>query len=134
MKPASGIEQVAVDVPSGVGIGAGDLEALLPGLRAMAHEKRLRILALLTEGEMCVCDVTEGLDISQPLASYHLRQLKEAGLVRCRHDGQWTYYRLDEEALRRFNAAYARLFDEERVAARGATRGPRACAPRRVGS
>ncbi|MGQ9584778.1 MAG: ArsR/SmtB family transcription factor [Anaerolineae bacterium] len=111
---------------------AKSLEALLPGLRAVAHEKRLRILALLAEGEMCVCDITEGLGISQPLASHHLRVLREAGLVQDRRDAQWTYYRLDAEALRRLCAVWTHLFDVERVAALDAARGPRACAPRRV--
>lgn len=103
-------------------------------LRAMAHEKRLRILALLAEGEMCVCDITEGLGISQPLASHHLRVLKDAGLVRDRHDAQWVYYRLDLEALRRFQAAYTHLFDVERIAAQSQRRGTRSCGPKRLRS
>ncbi|MGQ9457088.1 MAG: ArsR/SmtB family transcription factor [Anaerolineae bacterium] len=108
-----------------------DLGFLLRGLQAMAHEKRLRILALLAEGEMCVCDLTEGLGISQPLASHHLRVLKEAGLVRDRRDAQWVYYRLDVDALRRFHAAYKALFNVERIAAQSQLRGARSCAPKR---
>ncbi|MGC8837537.1 MAG: ArsR/SmtB family transcription factor [Anaerolineae bacterium] len=115
-----------------------DLALLARGLRAMAHPNRLRILALLAEGEMCVCDITEGLGISQPLASHHLRVLKEAGLVRDRRDAQWAYYRLDVEALRRFHAACARLFGEAwespgRVSAPGVrTCPPRHAEPRRT--
>lgn len=114
-----------------VPLSEADLAFLLRGLQAMAHPKRLRILALLAEGEMCVCDITEGLGISQPLASHHLRVLKEAGLVQDRRDAQWVYYRLDVEALRRFHAAYARLVDPERIAAQAERRGARTCAPRR---
>ena len=116
-----------------VPLSEADVNLLLRGLRAMAHEKRLHILALLAEGEMCVCDITEGLGISQPLASHHLRVLKEAGLVQDRRDAQWVYYRLDEDALRRFHAAYMRLFGKASEGVGRASRpGARACPPRRV--
>lgn len=67
--------------------------------QALSDEKRLRILALLLDGEQCVCDLTEALGVGQSLLSFHLKSLKEAGLVDDRRDGRWVYYSLDPEAL-----------------------------------
>ncbi|MGF1466421.1 MAG: ArsR/SmtB family transcription factor [Sandaracinaceae bacterium] len=65
--------------------------------RALADETRLRILTLLVAcGELCVCDVETGLDISQSRASRHMTQLRRAGLVEDRREGAWVYYRIAE--------------------------------------
>jgi len=65
--------------------------------KALADETRLRILRLLQElGELCVCDVETGLDVSQSRASRHMTQLRQAGLVQDRREGQWVYYRIAE--------------------------------------
>jgi ArsR family transcriptional regulator, arsenate/arsenite/antimonite-responsive transcriptional repressor len=69
----------------------GQLETLL---KALADGTRLRILGLLTTGEVCVCDIHESLKISQPKASRHLAYLRRAGLVVARRDGLWVHYRL----------------------------------------
>jgi ArsR family transcriptional regulator len=66
---------------------------------ALSDEKRLRILALLRTGEHCVCELTESLDLPQSLLSFHLRTLKEAGLVLDRREGRWVYYSLVGSAL-----------------------------------
>ncbi len=62
--------------------------------KALADATRLRILALLTTGEVCVCNVHDTLRISQPKASRHLAYLRKAGLVDTRRDGLWIHYRL----------------------------------------
>ena len=69
----------------------GRLETLL---KALADGTRLRILALLANGEVCVCHIYESLRISQPKASRHLAYLRRAGLVMTRRDGLWVHYRL----------------------------------------
>lgn len=69
----------------------GQVEALLKGL---ADSTRLRILGLLTTGEVCVCHIHESLKIPQPKASRHLAYLRRAGLVSTRREGLWVYYRL----------------------------------------
>lgn len=66
---------------------------------ALSDEKRLRILEILQDGECCVCDLAGALDIRQSLLSFHLRSLREAGLVRDRKDGRWVHYALDEGTL-----------------------------------
>jgi ArsR family transcriptional regulator len=62
--------------------------------KAMADQTRLRILALLAGGEVCVCDIHETLRIPQPRASRHLAYLRRTGLVLDRKEGLWVYYRL----------------------------------------
>jgi ArsR family transcriptional regulator len=66
-------------------------------LKALADDTRLRIVALLSHGELCVCHVVAALDISQPNASQHLTVLRNAGLVDCRREGSWIHYRLCAE-------------------------------------
>jgi ArsR family transcriptional regulator len=64
--------------------------------RALADPTRLRCLALLEkEGELCVCELTHALDVSQPKISRHLAQLREARVVSDRRQGLWVYYQLD---------------------------------------
>lgn len=64
---------------------------------AMAHPLRLRALLLLQqEGELCVCELTHALGMSQPMISRHLAQLRQAGVVGDRRQGLWVYYRLHE--------------------------------------
>jgi ArsR family transcriptional regulator len=64
--------------------------------RALADATRLRILGLLSTGEVCVCHIHESLQMSQPKVSRHLAYLRRAGLVDTRRQGLWVYYRLAE--------------------------------------
>jgi ArsR family transcriptional regulator len=64
-------------------------------MRALSDETRMRILALLAEhDELCVCDLTQALDMPQPKVSRHLAVLREAAILLDRRDGQWIHYRL----------------------------------------
>ena len=62
---------------------------------ALSDEIRLRVIDLLRDGERCVCEITDELDIAQSRLSWHLRALKNAGLVTDRRDGRWAFYALD---------------------------------------
>jgi ArsR family transcriptional regulator len=62
--------------------------------KALSDETRLRILALLTAGELCVCDLMAVLELPQSTVSRHLAYLRNAGLVEDRRQGVWMYYRL----------------------------------------
>jgi ArsR family transcriptional regulator len=62
--------------------------------KALADETRLKILGLLRIREMCVCEVTIALDLTQPTASHHLRILKGAGLVDDLRKGKWVFYKM----------------------------------------
>lgn len=63
-------------------------------LKALSDETRLRILNILYDKELCVCDINESLDILQTKASRHLSYLKKAGLISSRKKAQWVYYSL----------------------------------------
>ena len=66
--------------------------------KSLADETRLRTLMLIEQqGELCVCELTEALSLSQPKISRHLAQLREAMLLLTRRDGQWVYYRLNDD-------------------------------------
>src|SRR4029450_3708197 len=62
--------------------------------KALADEDRVRIVALLTHGELCVCHIEEALSTSQPTVSRHLATLRAAGVVESRRERNWVYYRL----------------------------------------
>ena len=66
---------------------------------ALSDETRLQILGLLRGGEHCVCELTEALDLGQSLLSFHLKTLRDAGLVTDRREGRWMYYSLAPETL-----------------------------------
>jgi ArsR family transcriptional regulator, arsenate/arsenite/antimonite-responsive transcriptional repressor len=66
---------------------------------ALSDETRLSILERLRRGERCVCELTDALDAAQSRLSFHLRVLKEAGLVTDRREGRWMYYTLNPEKL-----------------------------------
>jgi ArsR family transcriptional regulator len=74
-------------------------EAELAGVfRALADENRLAVVRdLAGKGEMCACQLLDGLDISQPTLSHHMRVLCDCGLVRCRRKGRWCYYSVDSQ-------------------------------------
>jgi ArsR family transcriptional regulator, arsenate/arsenite/antimonite-responsive transcriptional repressor len=103
--------------------------------KALGDETRLRIVALLAHGELCVCHLEEALRISQPKVSRHLAILRAAGIVEPRRDGSWVYYRLAaqpdaecEGQLRSLVRAFAKRAvlrtDLERLVK---VRGPEAC-------
>jgi ArsR family transcriptional regulator len=66
---------------------------------ALSDETRLSILDRLRSGECCVCDLSNVLEAAQSRLSFHLRVLKDAGLVSDRRDGRWSYYSIEPGAL-----------------------------------
>ena len=77
------------------------VEQALSLFRALADETRLRLIEQLRSGEQCVCDLTGELGASQSRLSFHLKALKDAGLVTDRRDGRWVYYALNAESFAR---------------------------------
>ena len=66
---------------------------------ALSDETRLTVLEMLRDGERCVCDLQDSLDAAQSRLSFHLKVLKEAGLVVDRKEGRWSYYTLVPDAF-----------------------------------
>lgn len=75
------------------------MRELLKVFKAAGDKNRLRILKMLEQKNMCVCELAAALGITQPSVSKHLRLLKEAGLVADERDGQWIEYRLCGETV-----------------------------------
>ena len=76
-----------------------DLEQATRLFHALSDQTRLSILQRLRFGERCVCDLTDALDAAQSRLSFHLKVLKDAGLVTDRRQGRWMYYTLKTDAL-----------------------------------
>ena len=85
-----------------------DLESVAAGFAALGDPLRIRILRILEAGERCVCDLREGVDIAPNLLSYHLKVLRQAGLVRATRRGRWVDYRLAGPALETLRQAVPR--------------------------
>lgn len=79
------------------------MQELARVFKSLSDETRLRIVKLLEQGELCVCDIVAALDMMQPKVSFHLRVLKEAGVIKDRKQGKWIHYRIDDaDMFRRF--------------------------------
>jgi ArsR family transcriptional regulator, arsenate/arsenite/antimonite-responsive transcriptional repressor len=68
-------------------------------LKALADETRVRIVHILSCGELCACDIQTYFNLTQPTLSHHLKLLTDAGLILARKEGKWTHYRLSHETL-----------------------------------
>src|ERR1043166_4169289 len=75
--------------------------------RALADEARVRIVEMLSHKERCVCELEEVLGIAQSRLSFHLKVLKDAGLLADRKEGRWMYYNLQRDTLDQI-AAYTK--------------------------
>ncbi|WP_330249742.1 metalloregulator ArsR/SmtB family transcription factor [Nocardia sp. NBC_00565] len=74
--------------------------------KALSDPVRLRLLSLVashTGREACVCDISDGFDVTQPTISHHLKVLREAGLLSSERRGSWVYYRVEPAALQQLS-------------------------------
>ena len=78
-------------------------------LKALSDPIRLEVIHALAKGERCVCDLTGDLNLTQSKLSFHLRVLREAGLLTDRQSGRWIYYQLQPEAVAALEAWLAEL-------------------------
>ncbi|WP_069166099.1 ArsR/SmtB family transcription factor [Nocardia altamirensis] len=86
----------------------GDAAQLASVFKALADPVRLRLLSSIASRagqEACVCDVSDGFDISQPTISHHLKVLREAGLLISERRASWVYYKVVPEALQQLSDA-----------------------------
>lgn len=94
---------------------AGDLTEEAAILKVLADPNRLRIFVTLvrSRGDVCVCDLVDGLPLLQPTVSHHLKVLREAGLVESTRRGTWMYYRLSTGARSRLRAMFNILLSKK---------------------
>ncbi|PYN05810.1 MAG: transcriptional regulator [Candidatus Rokuibacteriota bacterium] len=88
---------------------ATELERVAELFHALADPTRLGIIEQLRGGEQCVCDLTDLLDTGQSRLSFHLKTLKDAGLLRDRRQGRWIYYSLEPDAIAEIQSAVAAI-------------------------
>ena len=75
-------------------------EKAIDSLKALAEPIRLEIIEALSNGEKCVCDLMQETGLAQSKISFHLKVLKEAGVITDRQSGRWVYYKLDTRTLK----------------------------------
>jgi len=76
-----------------------DLTTTARLFQALSDETRLAVVQRLRDGERCVCDLMGDVDAAQSRLSFHLKVLREAGIVDCRREGRWAYYWLKPETF-----------------------------------
>jgi len=79
-----------------------DYEKMSLVLKAMADPKRMKIIDLLSYGHLCACDVLAHFDFTQPTLSHHMKVLEKAGIVSVTKQGQWHYYALRTDFVKKF--------------------------------
>ena len=82
-------------------------------LRAMSDPKRLRIVDMLSCGEMCACKILEKFQITQPTLSHDMKVLAEAGIVNQIRDGKNIYYSLNNDALNAMHQVLGKMFEDK---------------------
>jgi ArsR family transcriptional regulator, arsenate/arsenite/antimonite-responsive transcriptional repressor len=114
---------------------AFDVHAVTRLFKALGDDTRLRIVALLSHGELCVCHLESALELPQPTASRQLGILKTAGIVESRREGSWIYHRLApqlDERCREQLKTLVRSFSQQDVLKKDVarlvkSRGPGSC-------
>jgi len=90
---------------------------------ALSDETRLALLERLKGGEHCVCELTDAMKAGQSRLSFHLKVLKEAGLIQDRREGRWMYYALNPDAIEDLQG----LVDQLKEAAKSAASKDKCC-------
>ena len=88
-------------------LSAQSAEELATTLKALSDPVRLRLLSVVashTGGEACVCELSTGIDLTQPTISHHLKVLRTAGLLDSERRGSWVYYRIVPDALQQLSS------------------------------
>ncbi len=85
------------------------MDKLISFFRALGEDTRIKIITMLFEEEMCICELIEKLNLSQSAVSHHVKILKQAELVNVRRKGKWTFYSINKAGFKR----YLNLIDKE---------------------
>ncbi|HBL85136.1 MAG: transcriptional regulator [Clostridiales bacterium GWF2_38_85] len=78
-------------------------------MKALSDVTRLKIIEMVSEGELCACKILESFNITQPTLSYHMKILCDCGLVDSRRDGAWIRYNLNKQTLELVSSYFNRL-------------------------
>ena len=94
---------------------AGNTDRAAQWFHALSDPTRLGIVMRLTTGERCVCELTDALDAAQSRLSFHLKVLKDAGLITDRRDGRWVHYSVNRDAIEEAGQFLASLKPKRRL-------------------
>lgn len=81
--------------------------------KAVADETRLKIIDMLSCGELCACKILEAFAITQPTLSYHMKVLMDCGIVKGRRNGSWMNYTLDQDRVNDMAVFWRQLTQEK---------------------
>ena len=95
---------------------AADNSQAVRWFHALSDETRLEIIQMLSNGERCVCELTDALDAAQSRLSFHLKTLKDAQIVTDRREGRWVYYALNTDVFQSIESMVASLAGGETAA------------------
>jgi len=109
IRAATGLSETTEFAPAPAGLAADQARALL---KALAEPIRLQVIESLSGGERCVCELTSELGLAQSKLSFHLKVLKQAGLITAREEGRWVYYTLRPEAIDNLRTWLAQLANQ----------------------
>ena len=89
------------------------MEEMLETFKALSDMNRLEILDMLSCGEMCACDIIDGLGLSQPTISHHMKILQGANLIYSEKRGKWMFYSINQERVGQVCASLKHLISEK---------------------
>ena len=90
-------------------------------MKALADPIRMEVVQTLAGGERCVCELTEALGVAQSRLSFHLKVMRQAGLITAREEGRWVYYKLAPQAFAQVRGWLNRLEKLSQERAEGCT-------------
>lgn len=79
------------------------MENMVEIFKALSDKNRLLIIDMLSCGELCGCEIIDGLNLTQPTVSHHMKILHQAGLVNSRKEGKWIHYSLNKDTFNKVN-------------------------------
>lgn len=101
LRPEEDLEKYAIELKTMADEATDEelIDAKTRLLKALANETRLKMLKLLSKREMCVCELTVALELTQPTASHHLNILENMGLIKDKKKGKWVFYSVTNPEL-----------------------------------
>ena len=101
LRPEEDLEKYAIELKTMADEATDEelINAKTRLLKALANETRLKMLKLLSKREMCVCELTVALELTQPTASHHLNILENMGLIKDKKKGKWVFYSVTNPEL-----------------------------------
>lgn len=88
------------------------MKNIVNSFRAMGEDTRVKIIQMLLEEEMCICELMVKLNLSQSAVSHHVKILKQADLVNDRRNGKWTFYSIDKQGFEEHFRNLEKMFVE----------------------